>query len=209
MPRTYKKPSNQHYQSQQSSKELIFYTSYTYPIINSSLHFLLFSLLLCAFVVTIILASNGDKNGFLPLFALFVVLFAGWRTWNAVSQIRVRKPLLLINNIGIFIYELPTIDVLSRNFSVKTARTSYPDPPKASLLWEEIGSIIITRMLIVIPKDIAPQGYRRLTTKTFSVSTGKPIFVEKRYSELPLKEIVRQIRSTYDNKLKRYQIEIE
>jgi uncharacterized membrane protein len=130
MPRTYKKPSNQHYQSQQSSKELIFYTSRTYPIINSSLHFLVFFLLLCSFVIVIILASNGDKNGFLPLFGLFTVLFTGWRTWNAVSHIRVRKPLLLINNIGIFIYELPRIDVLSRNFSVKNARTSRLNPPQ-------------------------------------------------------------------------------
>jgi hypothetical protein len=63
-------------------------------------------------------------------------------------------------------------------------------------------------MLIVIPKDIAPQGHRRLITKEFSVPTGEPIFVEKRYSELPFEEIIRQIRSTYSNKLKRYQIEM-
>src|ERR1700753_2695225 len=106
MLRTYKKPSNRHYQSQQSSKEIIFYTSRTYPIISSSLHLLLFTIPLCSFVMVIILASNGDENGFLPLFCLFIVLISGWRMWNAVSQIRVRKPLLLMNSIGIFIYKL-------------------------------------------------------------------------------------------------------
>jgi hypothetical protein len=148
------------------------------------------------------------KDNLLLSFWFFLTLAVGWRTWNAISQIQVRKPLLLINHLGIFVYDFPKIDAFDRHSSSARSRTSRPDPPHASLLWNEIASIAVTGPLTVLPKNVASQGKRYLKTKAFTVKTGEPLSLPERYVDCPFEEVLWHICSTYASQLKCYQIEM-
>ncbi len=210
MKRVRKKTPRQYNKQGQQLNELIFYTSRLYLIVNAILHFLMFLFLLVSCAIAVMkVFPRVHANDIFPLLSFFcMLLFFGWRMWNAISQIWVHKPLLLINNVGIFVYEFPKIDVFDRHPNITPVKKRQPDRPRASLLWKDIESISTARYLIILPKNVASQGRRYFRTKAFTVKTGEPLLIPRRYLDCPVEEILRQIRATYDRELEYYQIEM-
>ena len=177
---------------------------------NAVLHVLMFLFLLVPSIVATLKGfPRANKNDiFLVFFLLCLLLFAGWRMWIAVSQVWVRKPLLLLNNVGIFVYEFPKIDVFDRGADLTPLKKRRTERPYASLLWQDIETITTTRYLVILPRNVPPPGRRYSKRKIFTVKTGEPIFIPQRYLDCPFEEVLQQMRTTFSKELEHYQIEM-